>query len=295
MSRVHFAAGPFAKYADGHPPEKETEAERRRYRKGLTLLRCRDLSVWESGARCPSSGLNINWFERFQPRPLEQNECAMIPLPALKDWRTGIPSIWESFDSHESEKEAGLGTGRLEVLTMSSGPPHLCRDSVMSIDDPKAPVAQKVQELELQKELRALEFEEPDIEALWSRASESWASNDCSQTEHMVGENVVAAADWHPSRCFSAVLGVLRWGQLSWTASKKSDTAMDSRKSTARYMCCTRYVSCACCTKLEGVSGGKEQWMLYIESNTSATVHCPLWPLLLVRQVLPLAQGGQSL
>eukprot|EP00210_Caulerpa_lentillifera_P001850 g1779.t1 len=36
MPQVHFSPGPFPEhYKDGHPPEKETEEERRRYRCGL--------------------------------------------------------------------------------------------------------------------------------------------------------------------------------------------------------------------------------------------------------------------
>lgn len=251
MSRVHFANGPFAKYADGHPPEKETEAERRRYRKGLTLLRPRDVLNMGPGARAPSSDSTVNWFERFQPRTLEQNDGAVILTPQLKDWRMGIPSIWESFESSEFEKEVRLGTERFEKMSTFRGPPRLCRDSVMSIVEPHPQTALKGHHSELQKELRDLEFEEPDIEALWSRANDSWESNENLQSEWKRGEREVTLLGWHPSGCFNAVLGALRWDWLSWKSCKRNDTAMDPKKSSLWYMCCPSTFAVHCCRNVK--------------------------------------------
>lgn len=46
MPQVQFGPGPFPEqYADGHPPEKETEEERRRYRCGLVIKGCQSVNT----------------------------------------------------------------------------------------------------------------------------------------------------------------------------------------------------------------------------------------------------------
>lgn len=84
MPQVQFSPGPFPEqYEDGHPPEKETEEERRRYRCGLVMKGCQSANthIFEEAFQA--------WFKQRSNKAPDAStvfsEMAMDSLPIKLD------------------------------------------------------------------------------------------------------------------------------------------------------------------------------------------------------------------
>lgn len=236
MKTVHFASGPFPKYADGHPPEKETEEERRRYRKGLTLPHPKNRSVWDTIAHNAGADFGMSWFERRRHPTPDRIDVSTSPSLGAKDGRLGSPLIWQSIQTPAEPQKIGMkdteGLHVTGLLSLLSGPPQLCRDSVTSIDDSYIPKTPNTHKEELEKELCALEYEEIDLEAMWSSSSDSW---DAGEVKSGLSVNEREIPTGNTPGCFNALLGALRWDRWPLIASRKKRAVVESILSSLPY------------------------------------------------------------
>eukprot|EP00803_Ostreobium_quekettii_P006348 evm.model.scf_3962.1 EVM.evm.TU.scf_3962.1 scf_3962:4335-5785(-) len=237
---VTFAHGPYKNFPDGHPPEKETERERRLYRKGLTLARYgRPIVV----VRCPPADWSASWLETRQAPSADAAGPNTVAAPV------SLPATWESFECRPQAKGVpALGLGPLDAVPLGGETPRLlCRDSVTSIDvpmPPKAALAAVGTEGEPAKEAGAPGYEELDAEALWSRESGSWEAGNVIKAEGLG----VEGAGGEPARqsgCWAGVLGALGWSEWDTAApvAKGSPVALERRVPLDG--CWTRWVKSA--------------------------------------------------
>lgn len=254
MPKVHFGIGPFAKYVDGHPPEKETEEERRRYRKGPAMLRARALSVWSLVSSNPRMANNPNQFAQCHQVNMEQDVEASTVSHESEGCRLSPPRICDSFDSCEGSEDVGKKSGSLKALMLPSRPPHLCRDSVMSFDEPVTPRPTKDLDNDLEAVLRGYELEEVNMEALWSSSSEEWTPEQNDEPKPETSGEVVASVEWTPN-CFNVVLAALRWQRGLNAIPGREDKDIHSALAQASNPWWLRDDALQCCRNMRKIFG----------------------------------------